>query len=101
MKVVKRSKDELELLLRKVKKEKSEKKTKKKKTTDNETPKLTKSQKWQKKKTEKKRQKKLKSAEGFEPVKDTIKFGEIVHAPPTLTAPKKVQNRTPRVSVES
>uniref|UniRef100_V5GGF6 Coiled-coil domain-containing protein n=1 Tax=Anoplophora glabripennis TaxID=217634 RepID=V5GGF6_ANOGL len=95
VKVVKREKDELELLIKKVKKEKAKKKTKKK-NVESDSPKLTKSQKWEKKKKEKKLQKRLKSADEFEPVKDTVKFGEIAHAPPTLTLPKKVGKVTPR-----
>ncbi|KAJ8959027.1 hypothetical protein NQ318_022281 [Aromia moschata] len=55
-----------------------------------DTPKLTKSQKWQLKKKEKKMKKSSKVNE-FEKYQDQVKFGEIVHAPPTLVAPKKVE----------
>lgn len=71
---------------------------KKKKNTENNSPRLTKSQKWQKKKKEKKLKKKLNNVDEFEHYKDSVKFGEIVHAPPTLIAPKRVQKVTPRVS---
>lgn len=98
--VVKRPKDELELLIKKVKKEKTQKKLKKKKNVETNSLRLTKSQKWQKKKKEKKLKKKLENVDEFKQPKDTIKFGEVAHAPPTLVAPKKVQKVAPRVSIE-
>ncbi|XP_066261517.1 coiled-coil domain-containing protein 137 [Euwallacea similis] len=94
--VVKRPKDELELLVKKLKKEKKAKKTKsnKKKSLQSkeEEVKLTKSQKWAMKKQEKKQKKKSETNEdyNFLPRKEQVKFGEVAHAPPVLVAPKKV-----------
>ncbi|CAG9773161.1 unnamed protein product [Ceutorhynchus assimilis] len=94
-KVVKRPKDELEQLVKKLKKEqKSKKNYKGKKINQTDTePKLTKSQKWALKKTAKKNKKQNnKDIDfGFVPQKENFKFGDVVHAPPTLVAPKKVQ----------
>lgn len=93
--VEKRPKDELLTLIKKVKNEKKQNKIKKKKPTvedDNSLPKLTKSQKRQFKKKLKK-QKKIDAyanEPNFNKFKDSFKFGEIVHEPPTLIKPKKV-----------
>nr|CAH7728059.1 unnamed protein product [Callosobruchus chinensis] len=89
--VVKRPKDEIEIMLKKIRREKKEKKTKKKSKSKKEdmTPRLTKSQKWQLKKKEKKLKKQRGNIDEFQNAKDIVKFGETVHAPPTLSAPKK------------
>nr|CAI5834938.1 unnamed protein product [Callosobruchus analis] len=89
--VVKRPKDELEIMLKKIRKEKKEKKTKKKAKGNKEdtTPRLTKSQKWQLKKKEKKLKKQKGNIDEFQNARDSVKFGETVHAPPSLIAPKK------------
>lgn len=105
--VVKRPKDELELLVKQLQKEKKSKKNKKgkkKKAKDGEQQqKLTKSQKWALKKSEKKKKKESNKEQdnSFVPQKEQVKFGEIVHAPPTLVAPKKVKEipGAPRVSI--
>lgn len=104
--VVKRPKDELELIIKKIKKEKKEKKMKKKKLKDNkdggkdDLPRLTKSQKWALKKKQKKLKKKSQNFDEFQNYKDEVKFGETVHAPPTLVTPRKVEKSqsAPRVS---
>ncbi|KAJ8923303.1 hypothetical protein NQ315_001861 [Exocentrus adspersus] len=97
--IVKRPQDELEVLIKKAKKEKKTKKIKKKKVA-NASPKLTKSQKWALKKKEKKLKKKKvdnsENVDNFESARDTVKFGEVVHAPPTLTVPKKIQQVLPK-----
>nr|AEE61627.1 unknown [Dendroctonus ponderosae] len=100
--VEKRPKDELQVLMKKVRKENKEAKTKKKKKkprADSE-PKLTKSQKWALKQAEKKRKKQLATDQdhSYLPQKEQIKFGEIVHAPPSLVAPRRVDKsqETPR-----
>ncbi|KAJ8983933.1 hypothetical protein NQ317_008635 [Molorchus minor] len=90
--VVKRPKDELETFLKKIKKEKKQTKQQRKKSKQKDAiPKLTKSQKWQLKKKEKKSKKRSKTVDEFETYKDQVKFGEIVHAPPSLPAPRKVE----------
>lgn len=45
--------------------------------------------------------KKENNMDEFKNYKDDVKFGEVVHAPPTLPLPKKVQatNSAPRVSI--
>lgn len=96
--VEKRPKDELEELIKKAKKGK-----KKKKKQSNETgePRLTKTQKRSKKLSEKKQKKELAKIDEFDKFSDNVKFGETVHAPPNLTAPRKVSktNLAPRVSI--
>ncbi|XP_066159283.1 coiled-coil domain-containing protein 137 [Euwallacea fornicatus] len=93
--VVKRPKDELELLVKKLKKEKKTKKTKsgKKNSLQNqeENRKLTKSQKWAMKKQDKKQKKIFETSEdhNFLPQKEQLRFGEVAHAPPILVVPKK------------
>lgn len=93
--VVKREKDELELLFKKEKKrkQKEEKGLKKKKKSKDkvETVKLSKWQKRNKKLKEKQEKREFKNIDEFREYKDQVKFGEIVHAPPTLTQPKKVE----------
>ncbi|VEN37524.1 unnamed protein product [Callosobruchus maculatus] len=78
-------------MLKKIRREKKEKKLKKKTKHNKEdtTPRLTKSQKWQLKKKEKKLKKQRGHIDEFQNTKDSIKFGETVHAPPSLIAPKK------------
>ncbi|KAL3274539.1 hypothetical protein HHI36_015921 [Cryptolaemus montrouzieri] len=99
--IVKRKKDPLEIILKETKKEKKEKKLAKKKKGENDTeqgPRLTKSQKRQLKLKEKKKKKKMGKMDEFHTFSDNVKFGEIVHAPPTLTAPRLVakENTAPR-----
>jgi len=94
--VEKRPKDELEVLVKKLKKEKQIKKKgkgKKKEKKNGETElKLTKSQKWARKKAEKKKKQIARKEEeySFESRREQVRFGEIVDAPPTLVSPKKV-----------
>lgn len=93
--LVKRPKDELQVLVKKAKKEMNDTKIrKKKKKTENAEPKLTKSQKWQLKKKLKKQKKagEIADTPDFNKLKDSVKFGEIVHEPPTLVKPKRVQS---------
>lgn len=96
--VEKRPKDEFEELLKKARSKKGKKK--KKKASKDDEPKLTKSQKKLKKITEKKERRELARADDFDKYKDEIKFGEIVHAPPTLDVPRRVSktNVASRVS---
>lgn len=98
---MKRKKSELDEYLEKKRKEdKVEKKggKKKKKMASNE-PRLTKSQKWQKKLNERKQRAAMSNIDEFNDFKDNVKFGEVVHAPPTLKAPRKVEQlkNAPRV----
>lgn len=74
------------------------KKKKKNKLASNE-PRLTKSQKWQKKLNERKQRAAMSKADEFGDFRDNVKFGEVVHAPPTLQAPRKVEQlkNAPRV----
>ncbi|CAH1982686.1 unnamed protein product [Acanthoscelides obtectus] len=88
--LVKRPKDELEIMLKKIRKEKKGKKLKKNKGEGNtEVVRLTKSQKWALKKKEKKLKKQKRHSDEFKKANDNVKFGETVHAPPSLSAPKK------------
>ncbi len=49
---------------------------------------------------EKQAWKKEKKASGFEHLTDTVKFGDVVHAPPNLTAkPRKSEGKTNRVII--
>lgn len=102
LEVVKKPKDELEVLLKKIRKEKKEKKNKKKSNKNNaeDTPRLTKSQKWSLKKKQKKLKRKAQNIDDFQKFKDEVRFGETVHGPPTLVAPRKAEKfqSTPRVS---
>lgn len=95
--VVKRPKDELDEMIKEAKQKQKNKKGKKKK---NDEPRLTKSQKKQKKLNEKKEKKAMLKSVDFDNYKDTVEFGDIVHEPPTLSAPKKVAklNQASRVS---
>lgn len=77
-------------MLKNIRKQKKEGKQNKKKKTENKGPRLTKSQKWALKKKEKKLKKKSQNIDDFQKYKDEIRFGETVHAPPTLVAPRKV-----------
>lgn len=93
---MKRPKDELELLMKKVRKEKKEKKrvknTKKhEKEIVEKASKLTKSQKWALKKKQKKLKKETQNYDEFQKYKDKVEFGETVHAPPSLVAPRRVE----------
>ncbi|XP_050297903.1 coiled-coil domain-containing protein 137 [Anthonomus grandis grandis] len=92
--VVKRPKDELEQFVKKIKKERNQKKSKKgkKKAEEGAQPKLSKQQKWALKKKEKKEKKITNREEDYnlQPKKEIIKFGEVVHAPPNLVAPRRV-----------
>ncbi|KAG5891730.1 hypothetical protein JTB14_000333 [Gonioctena quinquepunctata] len=94
--VTKRPKDELELYLKKARKEKEEKGKKgkkKKKTNESNSLRLSKWQKRQRKLKEKTDRKKLQDVDEFKKYKDDVKFGEIVHAPPSLTTPRKVEKQ--------
>ncbi|XP_023026308.2 coiled-coil domain-containing protein 137 [Leptinotarsa decemlineata] len=96
--VVKRPKDELELYLKKLKKDQNSNKKKKKKNNEKDSPRLSKWQKRQKKLKLKKMDKNLFHEDDIEKYKDTIKFGEVAHAPPSLITPRKVgtQQNAPR-----
>ncbi|XP_046467353.1 coiled-coil domain-containing protein 137 [Neodiprion pinetum] len=85
----KRSKDEIDELMR-LKLKHSNTKKKKKKKKDTETTRLTKAQK-RKHKLELKKTKKLQdNIDEFKVFKETIEFGDVVHAPPELKIkPKK------------
>ncbi|KAK4874950.1 hypothetical protein RN001_014310 [Aquatica leii] len=86
--VVKREDDEFE---ESVKKKKKEIKLKKRQRLGDKGPtiRLTKSQKRQKKLTEKKEKRILEKRLDNHVVKDHVKFGEVVHAPPTLSMPRR------------
>lgn len=88
--------------MKKLKREKQGKKKKGKKSKGVEQPKLTKSQKWALKLKQKKTRKRNDQDQerSFVPLKESVKFGEVVHAPPSLTVPKKVDKlqEAPRVS---
>ncbi|GJQ72238.1 hypothetical protein Trydic_g3329 [Trypoxylus dichotomus] len=95
-KVTKRKKDELELYVKQIKKERNLKGKKKLKRNAEEL-KLTKSQKRQLKLKQKKENKILSNVNKFETLEDNVKFGEVVHEPPTLSAPRKIKlGETPR-----
>lgn len=101
---MKRKKSELDEYLTKKRKEvkkdkKGGKKKKKKKKETSEPPRLTKSQKWQKKITERKQRAATNKLDEFQNFRDTVKFGEVVHAPPTLKTPRKAEQlkSAPRV----
>lgn len=96
--VAKQPKDELRELVKKAKIEQKQKGKKKKKAPDE--PRLTKSQKKSRKLAQKKANKELNKVVDFDDYKDTVQFGEIVHAPPTLVTPKRVNKMdgAPRVS---
>lgn len=89
--VLKRAKDPIEMMMKQIKQEKKAKKKKKK--GQNEEPRLTKWQKRKLKQDQKKKDKIENNFEGFEKFKDEVRFGELVHAPPNLTAPKKVKSQ--------
>jgi len=93
--LLKRKKDELEELVKKANKDAKGGKSKKRKAETAE-PHLTKSQKRQRKLTERKQKKAARK--DWDVHKDVVKFGEVVHAPPTLSAPKRVakSNCAPR-----
>lgn len=62
--------------------------------------KLTKSQKRRTKIKEKKDSKTELNKDEFQTFQDDVKFGDIVHEPPTLSTPRKIKiDETPRVSV--
>ncbi|KAK9883603.1 hypothetical protein WA026_001778 [Henosepilachna vigintioctopunctata] len=99
--IMKRQKDPLELIVQSVKKEKKKKKLQKKKKKDSNTEemiKLSKSQKRQMKLKEKKKRKETNNEKEFDSFSDTIKFGEITHAPPNLVTPRMIakNNEKPR-----
>lgn len=104
--MVKRPKDEVELMLAEVRKKnaKGQKKNKKKKgnANDDSVARLTKSQKRSLKlKAKKAKKKQLLFEDEHEISRDVVGFGETVHAPPTLgVLPRRVQKEgvAPRVS---
>lgn len=81
----------------KARKQKDKSKKKKKEPTE---PKLTKYQKKREKLKAKKQSRLLSNTDEFERYKDSVKFGEVAHAPPSLVAPRKVEpsKSAPRVS---
>lgn len=87
--IVKKKKDEIDILMRKARKETGKKVKKKSKKSVSAEPRLTKSEKRKVKLKVKKEQKLLGKVDDFDKFKDVVKFGEIVHQPPSLTLPKK------------
>lgn len=98
--VVKRPKDELDSLIKQAKKDQKNPKKKKKKA--NAEPKLSNSEKRKLKVQERKENKQVKAMEDFKTFKDNVAFGEVVHAPPTLSAPRRVESLkcAPRVIIK-
>ncbi|CAG9860729.1 unnamed protein product [Phyllotreta striolata] len=99
--VVKKPKDELELLMKQARKKEKAKekgiKKKKKPKTDQVPIKLSKWQKRKKKLNEKEQNKEMRNIDEFKQYKDNVKFGETAHAPPSLVAPRRVKKtQTPR-----
>ena len=90
-------KDPVQMMLKEARRQK---KGKNAKTKESSEPRLTKSQKRRLKLAERKKKKMDGKVDGFKKFEDRVKFGEQAHAPPTLTAPKKVKNRdeVPRVN---
>ncbi|EFA08971.1 hypothetical protein TcasGA2_TC006678 [Tribolium castaneum] len=84
--VKKRAKDPVQVMVKEAKQAKKKKKE--------EGPKLTKSQKRKLKLNEKKQKRINDKVDEFEKFQDRVKFGEQVHEPPTLTAPRKVKTRS-------
>ncbi|XP_044253241.1 coiled-coil domain-containing protein 137 [Tribolium madens] len=80
--VKKRPKDPILVMIKEAKRGKKKK---------DEGPKLTKSQKRRLKLIEKKKKKMGHKVDEFDRFQDKVKFGEQVHEPPTLTAPRKVK----------
>lgn len=92
--VVKRQKDELELLLKKAKKKSKEEQKGKKKKKKKEKEGAVRLSKWQKRKkklNDKKERKEMENVDEFKQYKDEVKFGEIAHVPPSLVAPRRVE----------
>lgn len=90
--IVKKKKDEIDILMRKARKEDGKKIKKKPKKTVTE-PRLTKAEKRKLKLKVKKEKKLLGKVDDFDKYKDTVKFGEIAHAPPSLAVPKKLATK--------
>jgi hypothetical protein len=84
--IKKRAKDPVQIMMKEARNQK-----KKKKKKDEEEPRLTKSQKRRLKLAEKKKKKLDGKFDEFEKFQDHVEFGEQAHAPPTLTAPKKIK----------
>lgn len=84
--VAKRPKDIVQVML---KEEKNKKKKKKKSKGGEEKEILTKSQKRRVKLVEKKKKKLEKADNEWDKFQDKVQFGEQVHAPPSLTLPKR------------
>lgn len=84
-----------------MKKARKEKKLKGKKKKVDPEPKLTKAQKRNIKLKEKKQNRLENNTDEFERYRDSVKFGEVAHAPPTLVLPKKAANAqvAPRVII--
>lgn len=75
--------------MQKARKQQTDKKVKKKKKVDVTEPRLTKSEKRKLKLKVKKEKKLMSKVDDFDKYKDNVKFGEVVHKPPTLPLPKK------------
>lgn len=86
--IVKKKKDEIDILMKKARKD-GTKKIKKKPKKNITEPRLTKAEKRKLKLKVKKETKLMGKVDGFDKYKDNVKFGEIVHAPPSLALPKK------------
>lgn len=86
--IIKKKKDEIDVLMHKARKE-GDKNVKKKRKQKNNEVRLTKAEKRKLKLKEKKEKKLLGKVDEFDRYKDNVKFGEIVHAPPSLKLPKK------------
>lgn len=96
--IVKRKRDEIDELMQKARKNKSKTVKKTVKKDEGAPTRLTKVEK-RKEKLKQKKEKKLKrNVDEFEKYKDSVKFGETVHAPPNLMLPKKGAHKiVPRV----
>nr|XP_022903491.1 uncharacterized protein LOC111415839 [Onthophagus taurus] len=90
--VVKRKKDEIEEYHKKVKKETNNNNKGKKKKKKNDIIKLSKSQKRAVKIKAKKEKKENINYDEFKSFEDKVKFGEVVHGPPSLVLPRKGGN---------
>lgn len=99
-KIVKREKNEIDLLMQKMRKDSKKKVIKKPKNGVIEL-RLTKAEKRKNKLKEKKERKSLEKIDDFDSYKDSVEFGEIVHAPPSLLLPKKGSKKVAARVIES
>lgn len=98
--MVKADKDELLEYAKQMKKQQNCKSKKSKKKITEKQPKLSKGQKRRAKLLAKKEQKESENKiYDFQDKKDYVQFGEVVHAPPVLSAPRHAENITRKVNV--